>query len=90
MLRWEPQKPLTTGMLFILAIGAASGGWAALALMGGERARRLSQIELHRPPAAGPITPLRSDSSADQAAARRPAASRPTKPAKPAAAKNAR
>ena len=36
-------------MLVILAMGAAFGGWAALAVMGAERARRLSQIEARRP-----------------------------------------
>ena len=36
-------------MLVILAMGAAFGGWAALAVMGAERARRLNQIEAQRP-----------------------------------------
>ena len=38
-----------TGMLIILAMGAAFGGWSALAVMGAERARRLSQLEAQRP-----------------------------------------
>jgi hypothetical protein len=78
-------------MLVILATGAAFGGWAALSLMGGERARRLRQIESRRSAAPMPITaplaPARPGAASDAPAARRPTSS---KPANPAAAKNAR
>src|SRR3954469_19642780 len=47
--RWDRTHLMTTGMLIILASGAAFGSWAALALMGSERARRLTQIEAQRP-----------------------------------------
>ena len=44
---------MSTPVLIILALGAAFACWAALTLMGGERARRLHQLKSQRltPPA---------------------------------------
>ena len=74
------------GMLVILAAGAAFGGWAALAVMGAERARRVRQIESQRPAIPAPTaSPTVSSSSPSKGATprRREATSNP-------AAKNTR
>ena len=71
-----------TGLLIILITGAAFGGWAALALLGGERARRLQQAQAQRPITALPaIPPLSNGPSAG--ASKTPPAPRPPKPAAP-------
>ena len=74
-------------MLVILAMGAAFGGWAALAVIGAERARRLSQIETQRPviPTTTASLPV-SNPSLSKSAMRRRREAAPD----PAAAKNAR
>ena len=43
---------MNTDLVIILGLGAAFSGWAALALMGGERARRRIEVESQRPPTA--------------------------------------
>jgi hypothetical protein len=78
---------MDTGMFVILAAGAAIGGWAALAVMGAERARRLSQIEAQRPlipPIATSPTPSNPAPAKNAAARHRQA------PPDAATAKNAR
>jgi hypothetical protein len=73
-------------MLIILAAGAAFGGWAALAMMGAERARRLTQIEAQRPVVP---TMLTSPSAPSTPAAKAPARRKLDAPA-PAAAQKPR
>ena len=43
---------MNTDLLIILGFGAAFSGWAAVALMGAERARRRIEVESKRPPTA--------------------------------------
>jgi hypothetical protein len=77
---------MSTPLLVILAVGALLGCWAALTLMGGERATRLNQIQAQRP--AAPVTPVISVQAAPVAVAKPPAPVKP-KPAKPQAAAGA-
>ena len=48
---------MNTDLVIILCLGAAVSGWAALALMGGERARRRIEVESRRPPTAVVTSP---------------------------------
>jgi hypothetical protein len=72
---------MTTGLLFILALGALIGGWTVLSLFGEERSRRLNDLEARRRAAAATIPLLRVPSSPNFDSARKPARkSRPTPP----------
>ena len=70
---------MNTDLLIILGLGAAFSGWAALALMGGERARRRIEVESQRPPTAVVSSPPPAGTPA-ASAARNPAPPRKPKP----------
>jgi hypothetical protein len=76
---------MDTGMLIILATGAAFGGWAALAVMGEERSRRLRQMEAQRP-----VIPTAAVSMTSSVSAAKAQAPRKRDGTTDAAAKNAR
>ena len=76
---------MSTPLLVILTLGAAMGCWAVLTLMGGERARRLHQLQAQRP-ASAPPTPHLSVSVSPVGVAKAPAAPLKAKAAKPQAA----
>jgi len=81
---------MSTPLLVILTLGAAMGCWAVLTLMGGERARRLHQLQAQRPaPAPAPRTPHLSVSVSPVGVAKAPAAPLKAKAAKPQAAPGA-
>jgi hypothetical protein len=80
---------MSTSLLIILAFGAVVASWAVLTLLGGERARRLGQIEAKRQNA--PAQPKLLSVPSDAAGVAKPSSIRKPKPAKPqAAAKNPR
>jgi hypothetical protein len=80
---------MSTSLLVILAFGAVVASWALLTLLGGERARRLGQIEAQRQKA--PAQPKLLSVPADAAGVAKAAPVRKPKPAKPqAATKNPR
>jgi len=79
---------MSTPLLVILTLGAAMGCWAVLTLMGGERARRLHQLQAQRP-APAPPTPHLSVSVSPVGVAKAPAAPLKAKAAKPQAAPGA-
>jgi len=74
---------LTTGLLFILALGALVGGWTLLSLFGEERSRRLHDLEARRRAAAASIPLLRVPSSASTESPRKPGSGRKPRPAPP-------
>jgi hypothetical protein len=76
---------MSTHLLVILTLGAAMGCWAALTLMGGERARRIHQLQAQRPGPA-PQTPHLSVSGSPVGVAQAAAAPPKAKAAKPQAA----
>lgn len=71
---------MTPALIFILLVGAAVGCWATLALLGGERARQLAQIEARR---AAAVAATQVISVSSTGGTSQPAAHRKTKP-KPA------
>jgi len=79
---------MSTPLLVILTLGAAMGCWAVLTLMGGERARRLHQLQAQRP-APAPPTPHLCVSVSPVGVAKAPAAPLKAKAAKPQAAPGA-
>ena len=83
---------MSTHLLIILGFGATLACWAVLTLMGGERARRLHQLQAQRPAAPvappAPPTPVISVPAVPVVVAQAAASARPL--AKPQAAKNTR
>lgn len=79
---------MTTGLLFILALGALVGGWTLLSLFGEERSRRLNDLEARRRAAAAIVPLLRVPSSTD--APRKPSSTRKPRPASPKTTEKAR
>jgi len=71
---------VNTDLVIILGLGAAFSGWAALALMGGERARRRIEVESQRPPTAVVLSsppPAGTPEARNPAPPRKPKAGRP-------------
>ena len=74
---------MTTGLLFILALGALVGGWTLLSLFGEERTRRLNDLEARRRAAAAAVPLLRVPSSASTDSPRKTGAGRKSRPTPP-------